>query len=578
MVAHATSGTPDAAMQQCSRNREHGQQRAACGEIMRIRKDHVRFGPHPLDGTDYTYFQTFVTVPAGTKVNDFKIAFSGMDDASRITIFNSANPGGKLVEGSYVTRAATGATSATKDLKALLVPGRNRIVVTQVDWCPVGNQLQSAQVQLNGSAVAAAPVAKPGKPGPFVPVSHGDVHIRTLDGLTYDFQATGDYVYLRSKDDSVIVQARQEAWDQNPKVSVNRAGAIRVLSDKIEWYMLPERALYVNGKLTPVPKSPMTLPGGGKIEVERSGAKDYIYVDWPNDSFTARLVAHANHTMDVEVRKFYEHSFQLEGLIGDMNGKPGNDMQIRGGANLGSATTNDDIARVGEGWRVRANETLFTCAPLSKATGVAKTQPGIADLDPAARQQANQDCKAAGVTDTTALRNCIYDVAATGDKTFIQSAQQFQQTIAALPASERASEKVEPVSVQVPAAAPAAKPAAAAGKSAGLLLPGEKLQRGSRYSMSGHYLTFQKDGNLCVYKSEGNQWVWCINNQQGVRFETATAAEMNADGRLRVTNAAGGVVWQAPTSNAQPRSGVFLTDKGTLEVRAPSGAVTWSSR
>ena len=137
---------------------------------------------------------------------------------------------------------------------------------------------------------------------------------------------------------------------------------------------------------------------------------------------------------------------------------------------------------------------------------------------------------------------------------------------------------MEPVSVQVPAAAPAAKQAAAAGKSAGLLLPGEKLQRGSRYSMSGHYLTFQKDGNLCVYKSEGNQWVWCINNQQGVRFETATAAEMNADGRLRVTNAAGGVVWQAPASNAQPRSGVFLTDKGTLEVRAPSGAATWSSR
>jgi len=45
------------------------------------------------------------------------------------------------VEGSYVTRASAGTPSATTDLKALVTTGRNRVVITQVDWCPVGNQL-----------------------------------------------------------------------------------------------------------------------------------------------------------------------------------------------------------------------------------------------------------------------------------------------------------------------------------------------------------------------------------------------------------------------------------------------------
>lgn len=524
---------------------------------------------------DYTYFQTFVNVPAGTTVNDFKISFEGMDDASRITIFNSKHPNGQIVAGSYVSRAAPNAQAATTDLKALVATGRNRVVITQVDWCPVGNQLQSAKVQLNGSSVSAATKAATVL-GPFLPVTHGDVHIRSADGLNWDFQAAGDYVLIQSTDGDVVVQARQEMWDKNPKVSVNRAGAMKVMGDRIEWYMLPTRALYVNGKLTEMPKSRLTLPAGGWIEMQKSGAKETMYVYWPNDNFVGRMTAHTNDTMNVEVKKIVSSPRTYEGMIGNMDGNRANDVQIRGGANLGSATTNENIARSGESWRVRANENLFTRSHPAPAGTAAKTQPGMADLDASARVQANQICKAAGVSDATALRNCTYDVAATGDKAFVESAKQFQQTVAALPASERAGERVEPANIQVPAAAPA--PAAPGGKSAGLLLPGEKLQRDSRYSMLGHYLTFQKDGNLCVYKSAGNQWVWCINNDARVQYQHAATAEMTADGRLRVTNADGGVVWQAPANNPQPRSGVFITDNGTLEVRAPSGTVTWSSR
>lgn len=520
---------------------------------------------------DYTYFQTFVDVPSGTRVDEFKIAFQGMDDASRITIFNSTYPAGQVVEGSYVTRASTGNASATMDLHALVATGKNRIVITQVDWCATGNQLQSAQVQLNGSAVAAKIVVVP---GPFVPTSHGDVHIRTMDGLSYDFQAAGDFVLFQSTNGEAVVQSRQEMWEQNPKVSVNRAGAMRVMSDTIQLYLLPTKAFYVNGQLTDLPTARMTLPGGGVIEPMQSGSKSMLMVYWPNNSLVARMVWYSNNTMDVEVRRDLPAQRTYEGLIGNLDGNRANDLHVRGGAVLDPKPTNDSIALVGESWRVRGNESLFTRAHPAP-TGVAvQNQPGIADLDADARRAANEACKAGGISDATALRHCIYDVAATGDKTFVQSAQQFQQTVAALPASERSGEKVEPAHVQVPPAAAAAP----SGRSAGLLLPGENLARRARYSMSGHYLVFQEDGNLCVYKTAGDQWVWCINNDAGVQYQRAASAQMTKDGRLILTDEGGGIVWQAPANNPQAGTGVHLTDAGALELRTSAGDVVWSSR
>jgi hypothetical protein len=43
------------------------------------------------DYLDFTYFQTFVLVPPAYNLNltEFSIQFSGMDDGSRITVFNS---------------------------------------------------------------------------------------------------------------------------------------------------------------------------------------------------------------------------------------------------------------------------------------------------------------------------------------------------------------------------------------------------------------------------------------------------------------------------------------------------------
>ncbi|ADO70937.1 DUF5011 domain-containing protein [Stigmatella aurantiaca] len=99
---------------------------------------------------DFTYFQTFVDVPANVVVTTFTIAFDGMDDGSRVTLFNSAYPDGLVIPGSYVYLRGSG----TANLGAYVKPGeRQRVVVTQVDDCCSDNRLQTAEVVLNGEVV-----------------------------------------------------------------------------------------------------------------------------------------------------------------------------------------------------------------------------------------------------------------------------------------------------------------------------------------------------------------------------------------------------------------------------------------
>jgi hypothetical protein len=99
---------------------------------------------------DFTYFQTFVDVPAHVAVTEFSISFQGMDDGSRVTLFNSAHPDGLVIPGSYVYLHGAGTANLSTHVKA---GERNRVVVTQVDDCCSDNTLQKAQVVLNGKAV-----------------------------------------------------------------------------------------------------------------------------------------------------------------------------------------------------------------------------------------------------------------------------------------------------------------------------------------------------------------------------------------------------------------------------------------
>ncbi|MCP3143268.1 hypothetical protein [Pyxidicoccus xibeiensis] len=99
---------------------------------------------------DFTYFQSFVRIPADFVVTEFNIVFNGMDDGSQVTIFNSSYPNGLVIPGSYVFHNEWG----TANLGAYVRAGEvNRVVVTQVDDCCIHNNMREAWVRLNGQPV-----------------------------------------------------------------------------------------------------------------------------------------------------------------------------------------------------------------------------------------------------------------------------------------------------------------------------------------------------------------------------------------------------------------------------------------
>lgn len=102
-----------------------------------------------LNVAQYTFFETYLNVPPKTQVTQFSVGFDNedMDDASRITIFNQKFPKGMVVPGSYVPLRANG----TSDLRSLIAPGRNRIVLTNLDNC-AHITVPKINVALNGNS------------------------------------------------------------------------------------------------------------------------------------------------------------------------------------------------------------------------------------------------------------------------------------------------------------------------------------------------------------------------------------------------------------------------------------------
>jgi len=98
------------------------------------------------------------------------------------------------------------------------------------------------------------------------------------------------------------------------------------------------------------------------------------------------------------------------------------------------------------------------------------------------------------------------------------------------------------------------------------------------FSPSGkHYLLFQDDGNLVVYSSKGNQFVWGLNlvTKQFGRNATATK---QTDGNLVTRDANQGFVWGAREVKSPKGSTLTITDDGKLQIIDPVGTVLWSSQ
>ncbi len=291
------------------------------------------------------------------------------------------------------------------------------------------------------------------------PNTEGDPHIRTVDGIHYDFQSAGEFVLLRSE--GLELQARQTpvttAGPVGPDgytgltscVSINTAVAIRVGLNRITYQPQVVAApgvegdkprvqrrlrLRVDGKDVDLGADGFVLSSGGRImrtsvaegiEIHVPGGEGIVITPWFWDYYQVWY-------MNIEVR----HARATEGVMGAING--GSWLPaLSNGDRLGAKPADlglvyrDLHETFAKSWRVDATTSLFDYEPgqtpdtffVEKWPGsgaqqcVAPPLPG-GPIDrpappPVARAEAEQLC--AGLVDAERRENCIADVMAMGE-------------------------------------------------------------------------------------------------------------------------------------------------------------------
>jgi hypothetical protein len=251
--------------------------------------------------------------------------------------------------------------------------------------------------------------------------SSGDPHMQTFDGLAYELQQVGEFVYSSDGGD-FVVQARTAPTRGSSVVSSNIAIATYVAGDRVGYYLGRNEPLLVNGAPAAVPAGGLTLTHGGRVVRTSSGYE----IQWPSGELTT-MSMHAG-VINVAVTT-PDRTRSYMGLLGTWNGIARDDLVPRGASPLPWPQSQTNVYRLfSDSWRVSQAESLFDYGPgEDTSTFTDMSFPShrvtVHTLPTEDFNQAHEACVAAGVDDATEIENCILDVAATeGDTALAQAA------------------------------------------------------------------------------------------------------------------------------------------------------------
>lgn len=251
--------------------------------------------------------------------------------------------------------------------------------------------------------------------------SSGDPHLRTYDGLLYDLQAVGELVLTRAP--GLEVHVRYEPWFDSDRVSVTTAVGARIGGATVT---VDHRREGVSAIEVAVDGDPIDtgttvdLPDGGELVRGRTEV-----LATAGDGSTLGVDLRPGF-LNVRVRP--ADGLVPEGLLGDRDGDPADDLATPDGPLDATAPTADDLyGRFAEAWRVtdatsllpyRGGETTATFTDRSFPAAPAT----LDDVSVARAIAARILCREAGVVAGDALGACVLDVALTGDEDFARGA------------------------------------------------------------------------------------------------------------------------------------------------------------
>ena len=309
----------------------------------------------------------------------------------------------------------------------------------------------------NGGCVRDPEACPGGEPPPKLPpipppLTTGDVHVTTLDGLRFDFQAVGEFVAFEDAARDIVLQLRTKAWGR--WVSLTSAAAMRVNGDVVGFYIEPSFRLLVNGEAADL-EDGATLPLDQDGEILR--AANRYFVTWPDG--TVVVVRNDTSNFGIFVEAAASWRGKLQGIGGNHDDDPSNDFVTRDGQPLPAQPSHEQMYDVfADSWRITQEESLFTYgAGESTSTFTLPDFPEkrvtLADLDPDAVAAAEKAC--AGIIHPRSYRDCVFDVAVTGDTGFVAAHEGNSSPAAELPASYLGGAEAEGIELEVPATASA---------------------------------------------------------------------------------------------------------------------------
>jgi len=265
---------------------------------------------------------------------------------------------------------------------------------------------------------SAAPNARPAAvtaEAPAAASSIGDTHLRTFNGLFYDFQAAGDFI-LAEVEPNLTVHTRQVSGAPKwPDATVNQGVAARFGSTEVAICLAPPGAdqtprVHVDGGLKPV-EDGKTLQLSDGVSIGRQGNL-YQITSENGDSVRAEV----NPTWINVYVGLGRWPSAVHGLLANANGNT-SQIETRDHFVLTNAFNFDELYhRFADSWRMSAEKSLLSVC--NAETEVERRTPKqtfyAKDLEPAVRDRAQGVCATAGVKEGPLREACTLDVAVIG--------------------------------------------------------------------------------------------------------------------------------------------------------------------
>ncbi len=281
----------------------------------------------------------------------------------------------------------------------------------------------------------------------------GDPHITTTNGVSYDFQAAGEFVVLTNDDTGFEVQSRQSPVQTtfipppNPYtglqscVALNTAVAARVNEHRVSYQPIrtasgrEEMQLRIDGRITALTATPIPLGGNAYVALAAAGGGMHVQFDDGSDLVaTPRYWSSQGYWyVDIDIT----NTPAREGIAGHVlagDWLPRAPDGSSFGPMPGPLATRHVVLNqtFADAWRVTSSTSLFDYAPGTSTANftdrnwptppgqpcrsqLPPVRPPLTKMQP---QLALEVCRV--VEDETKRAHCVFDVTVTGDREFVR--------------------------------------------------------------------------------------------------------------------------------------------------------------